>query len=115
MQEPMSDEECREIRRALEAASDELRKVMKIARAPMAATTDELERMRLGALAQHHADELVRLLLVVAAGWLGLGGAAGMAGMVDRKSAVTAIRNAHFLLPLLDHEPNQMATLKVPD
>lgn len=111
MQEPITDEESREIRAALEVASEQLETILKIATAPMAATTDELERMRLGALGQHHADELVRLFLVVAAGYLGLGAAAGMAGIADRRMAVQAIRNAHFLLPLLDHDGGVMPKL----
>ena len=111
MQEPMTDEESRIVRAALEVASAELAKVIRIAKAPMAATTDELERMRLGALGQHHADELVRLFLVVAATYLGMGAAAGMAVMIDRGLAVQAIRNAHFLLPLLDHPTAKMPKL----
>ena len=111
MQEPITDEESRMIREALEVASENLAKVIKIARAPMSATTYELEAMRLGALGQHHADELVRLFLVAAAAYLGLGAAAGMAGTVDRKMAVAAIRNVHFLLPLLDHESHVMPKL----
>jgi hypothetical protein len=110
MQEPMTDEESTEVRQALEVASAELAKVLKIARAHMAATTDEMEAMSLGVLGQHHADELMRLFCVAAAGWLGLGTARGLAGMVDRKNA-TAIRNLHFLLPLLEHGPSEQPKL----
>jgi hypothetical protein len=95
-----------DVEAALKKAEQTMEPLVALGRSRLVASEEQMERMTHGGLAQHHADELVRLQLVAAAVWLGMGTADGQPDRPHRAKAVQTIRNVAALLPYLDHEPN---------